>query len=226
MIIDILPLCIEDLIRREEEAGREFTFCQIGAHDGVHFDPIHKFVNEQLWRGIMVEPQPAVFERLKLNYQSRANLTFINAAVAHTDGPVTLHTFNDPTLPDHATMLASFLPQAITNNGHGYVGQQETITVPGITLNTLFKRLDYLSLLQIDTEGFDYDILCMLSQQPIRPTLLHFEAAFMNGEQRAHTDVLLAQMGYRWLNVGIDTVAYRQDDEDFENRQRNQGYEL
>jgi len=52
-------------------------FVQIGANDGLHHDFIHDFALKQSWQGLLVEPNPPVFERLKQNYQSISrNLSF------------------------------------------------------------------------------------------------------------------------------------------------------
>src|SRR5687768_133577 len=58
---------------REHFAGaRKVTFIQIGAYDGVEADPIRSLVlDSDSWQGILVEPQPDAFERLRQNYKGR-----------------------------------------------------------------------------------------------------------------------------------------------------------
>ncbi len=41
------------------------TFVQIGANDGVWNDPIEPYLRGEKWRGVLVEPVPYVFARLK-----------------------------------------------------------------------------------------------------------------------------------------------------------------
>src|SRR5205814_148392 len=61
---------------------------QIGAHDGATMgqDPLRHELLSRPWRGILVEPVPPVFERLKANYRANPRLIFENAAIAESDG--------------------------------------------------------------------------------------------------------------------------------------------
>ena len=38
------------------------TVIQIGANDGITHDPIHKFIKRDKWNGVLLEPQPYVYE--------------------------------------------------------------------------------------------------------------------------------------------------------------------
>src|SRR5262245_3600556 len=68
------------------------TFVQIGAYDGVEADPIRSLIlDSDRWRGIMVEPQPDAFERLRQNYPGRdSRLQFLNLAISDRSGEETL----------------------------------------------------------------------------------------------------------------------------------------
>ena len=119
---NVLPLVVEDWIRRRDNSS-SFTFVQIGAHDGLHYDPVRGFVQKYHWRGVLVEPQLAIYKRLIENYRNEPQLIFENAAIAEQDGTATLYAFDDPSLPDHATMLCSFNRKFLEHNGHGYAGK-------------------------------------------------------------------------------------------------------
>src|SRR5271155_2568223 len=84
--IDILDLAIRDLMAREPD----IFFLQIGAHDGVSYDPIHNYIAKHHWKGLLVEPQPAVFQKLKENYAGEKQLLFENSAIAQQDGTLEL----------------------------------------------------------------------------------------------------------------------------------------
>src|SRR5438093_1498023 len=43
-------------------------FIEIGSNDGEHDDHLRPFILSRPWSGIMVEPVPYVFERLRRNY--------------------------------------------------------------------------------------------------------------------------------------------------------------
>jgi hypothetical protein len=72
-----------------------FFFVQIGAYDGREHDPIQAFVRRCRWRGILVEPQPEAFERLRRNYAGSPGLIFENVAIADHEGSLPLFMIKD-----------------------------------------------------------------------------------------------------------------------------------
>ena len=207
--IDVLSLCVADLVTRQKEP----FFVQIGAHDGVSFDPIRPFVEKFRWRGLLVEPQPKVFKKLVENYRGHPQLILENAAVAERDGTATLYSFEDsPGIPEHASMLASFRRESLEANGHGYSGPIKSLTVPALSFSTLLQKhgVARVDILQIDTEGFDYEILKMIDFAKVRPALIHFENNFLTAAEMTDCNRMLAGHGYRLLTLGIDSLAYQQ----------------
>jgi len=215
--IDILDLAIRDLMSREPD----IYFLQIGAHDGLSFDPIHEYVRKHHWRGLLVEPQPAIFQKLKQNYADEKQLAFENSAIAPNDGTLDLHCFENANAEDHASMLTSTRKHYLALNGDGHRGTLKTITVPALSLNSLLAKhqVERVDLLQIDTEGFDFEIIKMIDFARIKPEIIHYENNFLNRRQKSECSRLLGKQGYAMLNLGIDTIAYRQPvREDFHQR--------
>lgn len=217
---DIFSLLVKDLLERE---GRGFFFfVQIGAHDGVTGDVLHPFVVEHHLRGLLVEPQPKIFQKLIRNYAAEPQLDFEQAAICEAvfiDGgagdawpkSATLHAFKSEDLPEHATMLASFDRQAVAKNWHGYQGEIEELTVPALTFSELLQKhggIKRISLLQIDTEGCDFEILKMMAAGTVRPQLIRFESAFLRAHEWPELCTLLTRSGYQFTTTGIDTVAW------------------
>ena len=96
------------------------TFVQIGAFDGKAGDPIGQLIVEgPNWEGIMIEPQPEAFKRLKANYRRQASrLTFLNCAVSSGSGQKVFFSIPEAqvkqhNLPDWAREIASFDPDHI-----------------------------------------------------------------------------------------------------------------
>src|SRR5215831_6216681 len=76
-----------------------FFFIQVGANDAVRDDPLKGFVTTYGWRGILIEPVPFIFERLKSQYGDSPNLILENIAIAEQDGETDfyyLEETNDP----------------------------------------------------------------------------------------------------------------------------------
>jgi FkbM family methyltransferase len=215
--IDILDLAIRDLMSRKPD----IFFLQIGAHDGVSYDPIHDYVTRFHWKGLLVEPQPAVFRKLRETYRDEKQLLFENSALAQRDGSIELHCFENANAEDHASMLTSTRKHYLAMNGDGHRGALKTITVPALTLESLLAkhRIERVNLLQIDTEGFDFEIIKMIDFKRTKPEIIHYENNFLNRRQKSECARILGGQNYSLLNLGIDTIAYLQPSrEDFSRR--------
>jgi FkbM family methyltransferase len=225
--INVFTLVVNDFLEKRND--RHIFFIQVGAHDGSHCDPIRPFVTKYHWKGILVEPQPKIFKRLVANYSAEKQLIFENAAIGHKDGPGTLYTFKEgPGVPDHASMLTSFNRDRLVCNGHGYRYEIEELAVPILSVKTLLAKngVKNVDLLQIDAEGFDFEILKMFFAAGVSPTIVNFESGIFSEEQTRKCGELLAKLGYRALTVGVDTIAYKQDDAfGFESTLSDRGYE-
>lgn len=159
----------------------EFTFIQIGAFDGVECDPLYKYLQKYNWKGIMLEPQPIPFGKLKKQYENRVNLSILNAALSDRRGKTILYVLEGNDIPEWSKSMASFSKQNILK--HEYLIPDlekyiKEIEIDTITFDTLFadNSIDKLDLLQIDTEGFDAEILKMFPFHRLKPHIIHFES--------------------------------------------------
>lgn len=92
-------------------------------------------------------------------------------------------------------------------------GEIVEILVPSKTLFQImteqnFERID---LLQIDTEGFDFEILKHALGQSIWPSIIHFETLHLSRSDKLHSRKLLREKGYSFIESETDTLAYRLD---------------
>lgn len=204
-ILDVFPLIIKAY--RAKRPG-EFRFVQIGANDGVKYDPLVSLIDAD-WRGIFVEPNPAPFEALRTRLaQTYRNHRFIcvRAAVCDKDGEIELH------CPVGASEFASQNPDAcrIAKERTKKFNQTETITCQAVTLSTLFSRYDFcrVDLLQVDTEGSDFRIMTqLLTHTLVRPPIIQYESTLMSKDEEVGLRKLLSREGYSLISVGGDTIA-------------------
>jgi hypothetical protein len=118
-------------------------------------------------------------------------------------------------------MLTSTRKYYLALNGDGHRGAVKTITVPALSLENLLAkhRVERVNLLQIDTEGFDFEIIKMIDFKRIKPEIIHYENNFLNRRQKSECSRILGGQNYALLNLGIDTIAYLQPArEDFNQR--------
>ena len=92
--------------------NRNLFFIQVGANDGNWGDPIYKFIRRDHWKGILIEPQKMIFDRLKNNYKKLNNLFFENLAIDSTEGERILYqiSFTDS---QWASGISSFIKNDI-----------------------------------------------------------------------------------------------------------------
>jgi FkbM family methyltransferase len=210
---NVLALAISDVVLRRVMAGHgtDLTFLQIGASDGITGDPIHEFVVRYGFRGVCLEPQPEAFARLEATYREQPSIRCVQAALAASDGTMPLYRFRPgPNVPEWAHMLASFSREVLADNFFGIRSEIESLAVATISAQTLRARykLDAVDLVQIDTEGFDFEIIKLLDLGSFRPTIIHFEAAVLLPADRQACYAYLAEHGYSVTPNGPDAVAY------------------
>jgi FkbM family methyltransferase len=201
---DGLSLCRKDI---------QF-FIQIGAMDGKTYDPIYRYVNGSRWRGIIVEPIPALFEQLKANYQGRRNLIFENVAITEADGEremtwIPEQTIREHQLPGITKGIATLLPDRnYIRLFHSYA---KTARVQTTTLKTLLARHDVkrIDLLQIDAEGYDIKILDQLDLSLFKPCIINIEIASCPPAERVACFRRLHQNGYALSFDGGELCAVR-----------------
>lgn len=191
-------------------------FIQVGSNDGVSGDPISKYIQSGRWTGVLVEPVKYLFERLKKNYAPFAtNLAFENVAIAREKGVFTfyrLNTDNRPDLPRWYEQLGSFNKEVVLSSKTEIPNIEELMMeekVSAITFSELISKhdLQFVQLIHIDTEGYDYELIKLLDFTKIRPKLLLFEHKHLSHKDYVECLQLLKRVGYRCVYFGSDTMA-------------------
>lgn len=207
------------LVRRlaiVREANEQFFFLQIGANDGVSHDPIHAFVTSQRVAGIVVEPLPDVFAELCHTYRHHPQIRKINVAVHAELDRVTLYRPD----PARANGLSGFA--SLNANRHEFTRERSgvqaddmlAVEVPAMSLTHLLEseRVDHLDLLQIDTEGYDMQILASLDLTIHRPSIIRFEHGVYSGvpvrDELRDALFRLYEHGYSIAMERVDAVAW------------------
>jgi FkbM family methyltransferase len=180
--------------------GPGFFFIQVGANDGVTDDDIRPFVLEHRWRGLLVEPLPDVFARLKENYVGQDRLRFANVAI--TSGVGRVRFLRHPTLPQCSGLGVRTRIQSRAS--------MEEVEVSATTFESLLGEhgVDRLDLLQIDTEGYDGEMIRLFPFGVISPLIIRYEHKHLKMDERHEVENLLSSKGYVLFWEKNDTVAY------------------
>lgn len=190
-------------------------FVQIGANDGQLNDPIYPFIKQGKWKGILVEPLPPLFEKLKKTYAGIDGLVFENVGITDSDGNMGFY-FLPPEYnePDWLQQIGTFDKKAIEINLETLpqlVPKVQTTTVSTISLNTLFTRnkVKEVDVLLIDAEGFEYKILKQLQSVSVKPAIIVFEWGCMEKLEYDLLIKLLSDQEYELFQHGGDILALK-----------------
>jgi FkbM family methyltransferase len=164
----------------------------IGAHDGRSLSNSFPFLRLG-WAGLLVEPLPEAFTLLAERYRGRDDVTCVQAACAAPEGEMPLFVGSDGPLP----MTSSLLPRG-----------GASVTVRTRTLTGLLDEFDVprdFSLLLVDTEGSDADVLSGLDFARFRPRAIVTEDDATDPAGRAAKYSLLEDRGYVLYTVVAGT---------------------
>jgi FkbM family methyltransferase len=204
------------LLRAFARVYPEALFVEIGSNDGDQHDHLRPIVLSHPWSGIMVEPVPYVFERLRRNYVELPRIALANVAIAGHDGSVPFYHLAPPSeserdrLPSWYDAVGSLSREVVLSHGHDIPDIESRLVctvVPCLTFQSLCRRygLERVDLLAIDTEGYDSEVIRHIDFAAYRPRLLAYEHFHLSAEERARCRELLEGVGYETLEEGFDT---------------------
>lgn len=206
--------------------GRQLSFIQIGGNDGFTNDPVHKFIKRDGWKGVILEPLPDIFEsKLQRLYAKDQEVHTVNAALGTEEGSANIYRIGFSN-KRWATGLTSFnrnvLEKAFSSGlvaknlkkegisevpdvNEGIVTQKIAVTTAGSLMRKY--NLEQLDLLQIDTEGYDFEVIKMFLQAGLRPAVIVYEHIHLESEVQSECAGMLQDNAYELSPYGANTVA-------------------
>jgi FkbM family methyltransferase len=210
------PIDVLDLLLTKVSAERsDFFFIQIGANNGLTDDPLRQFVTKYHRHGVLVEPQPQVFQQLLKNYEQAKQLAFENTAIADKDGTARLFVADHRDETANLTVFASLKKDALIRGldnpkAAGVQVQVLEVEVPALSVQTLLAkhRITKIDLLLTDVQGYDLEVVEQFLACGVKPTIIHFEHCHT---ARPALDALyrkLVKHRYRFNELEIDAFCY------------------
>jgi FkbM family methyltransferase len=189
------------------------TFVQIGAYDGQTVDPVNDYVLTGKMKCLMVEPIEASFQKLRSFYDGMPNVNLIQAAIGHSDGSAIMFKVKQASQSYSVPRggLSSFDKAHLLR--HKIKEQDiEQVQVPCLTLKTLLAKfqLTKVNILQIDTEGFDAEIVKMALALEQTPDCINFENSNLSLESKTEIYDLLTKSGYVHSSDTYNSLAMHQ----------------
>ena len=196
----------------------EAFFVEIGANDGDQHDHLRPLILSERWSGIMVEPVPYVFERLRGNYGDLDRVVLENVAIADLDGSLPFYHLSEPApderhrLPDWYDGVGSFSRETVLGHARDIPDVEHRVVqteVPCLTYESLCARhgVREVDVLVIDTEGYDHEILKRIDLGRRQPRLVIYEHYHLPRSERAACRELLERAGYETMEEGFDTFG-------------------
>lgn len=191
-------------------------FVEIGAMDGISFDPLYRYVTRYGWRGLLVEPLPDQFEQLRRNYEGHQGLSFENVAIA--DEPCIRPMYRiDPDavkrglVPDWARGISSFFNDRNALGGlrvpaESYEQMRPHITTETVSCDSLANvlrrhRVRKIDVFVTDVEGYDYQVLRQFDFGQFSPSVILMEWYNLPHDERRLSLSLLRKHDYRTVSV-------------------------
>ncbi len=206
---------LDKVLNQVAQTNKNLFFVQIGANDGVIYDPIHEHVAKHNWQGVLVEPVPHYFEQLKTNYASHPNLTFENVAISNKNEQRDFYRIREGLdfLPEWCNGLGTFNLDVLLTHKWAIPNLEDYVVTEQVSCITLSELLDrhaiqHIDLLLIDTEGFDYQIIQQIDFAQTRPGILLYEHEYFNQQERTECEQRLKQFGYQLSHHLGNTLAH------------------
>jgi FkbM family methyltransferase len=204
------------IVRRiADQAGHPLTVVQIGANDGEMGDPLHDVIVRYRWRGVLVEPLPHLFAALRSNYRGVPGIECEQSAIGTEEGTATMYAVaSRPGDPVWTIGLSSMRREVILESADlipDIAERIEETEVPVMRLDTLLAKhqVNHIDLLQIDTEGYDYEILKQIDfSRTWAPRHVIYEACHL-GDSLEKARSMLRNAGYEIFPAGYDDYAYQ-----------------
>lgn len=203
---------------------------QVGANDGINLDPIHKFVKRDRWKGLLIEPQPDVFRYQLFPLYMRDDGIFMeNIAIGDKISLMDMYKISF-TSERWATGLTTFNKSTLQNKVDSgrveEIAREKGIKVPAkkedyidhlkVESKTFeFLRAKYqikeVDVLQIDVEGFDYEVVKLYDLSQNKPKAIVFESRHLSDDEYAEAEQYFSENGFLIKKVKGDSVAIRKD---------------
>ncbi|MBI1182865.1 FkbM family methyltransferase [bacterium] len=215
------------LFQFSKKLQHQVNFIQIGANDGINNDPLYKFIIAFHWRGLRLEPQQFVFEKLKKLHQNTIGITPLQCAIGPENGKATMYkvafsnkrwahgltTFNRETLLHELEKelkigQGKIKGERVPADKNAWI---ETIEVEQRTYTDILAQASFgrYDLLAIDAEGYDYELLKIAFEADVLPRAVLFEHINFDEETAELCANLLADKGYSVQQYGANSFAER-----------------
>lgn len=210
----------ENLLYAVLNNDKYVKYVQIGANDGVRFDPMFDFVrkNHKFVTGLLLEPVKEYFEELKLNYLRFTKIFPIQTAIHNSKKSMVMYTVGSHSCvlnSEHVFGMSSFDKNHLLKSGDVLESDIIEEEVSCCTISELLNEYNFvdINVLILDTEGYDFEILHELDLSQISPKVILFEHGIKESTMTLQNlQTLLSKFnlfGYQTTMVNNDAIVVK-----------------
>ena len=204
--------CCQRIMEKNFHKQSRFSFVQVGANDGVSFDFLYNFVINRKSKGIVIEPIKEYYKELCENYKNQPNILKINKAINKVAGNVKLYKVDSSKIelyPDWVKGIASFNLNHLTK--FEFI-KKEHILEERVKAEPLMNIINKCNLsgfdyFQVDTEGYDYEVVDMFDFKKYKPKMVKAEYVNLSMEEKKKIKTKLRSNRYYVFFQGLDIVG-------------------
>lgn len=211
---------LDSLLNKLLDKNGTINFVQIGGNDGVNDDPLNHFIvcNKSRVSGYILEPVKEYFADLEKTYTNFPLIKTLNLAIHNTEKNMVINRVNPMSasvLPKYTKGIASFKKEHHINckvpDEHMI---EETVTCISLDDLMIKNNITSVDLLQIDTEGYDAEIVLNIDFKKFKPSIINFEYYIPNTMSKeiynSIIDILHLNNYEIWVEVN-DITAYQRN---------------
>jgi FkbM family methyltransferase len=189
-------------------------FVQVGSNDADFGDPLRAFILRGGWHGVMIEPVPYVFARLRQKYSAFPDITCLNIAIAETDSTREFFHLRESgdDLPKWYDQVGSFSKEHVLKHQQYIPDLPDRLITSLVQCKPLSSVLasfesNSLDVLHSDIEGHDDLVVSALLSSSYRPKVLIYEHMHLPAQVAEVTREKLIKAGYQLFLDAHHTVA-------------------
>lgn len=221
---------LADFYNQISKAIPEVYVIQIGANDGINHDPIHKYIKRDQWRGLLIEPQTAVFRnRLFPLYLKNPGIQMENVAIGDSISLKDMYRISfceDRWANGLTTFDRDTLQKKVDDGDIERIARKKGVKVPSqyaayierfkVECKTFeFLRAKYeiqeVDVVQIDVEGYDFELIKLYDLSDNKPKVVVFESKHLSEKAYAEALDYFEINGYKLIRIKGDSVGVRKD---------------
>lgn len=200
------------ILEKNFKINSDFNFIQIGANDGKSFDFLYDFVVLRKSKGLVVEPIKSYYEELEKNYENFPEIKKINKAIHPSEKEIIFYRIAPNAIDKYPEWVKGIASVDPSHHKKLHINTNDIIEeiVSSESLMKLIKenfKYEIIDYFQIDTEGFDYEVLKMMDFSIINPSMIKYEFVNLNHRDNNNLSLLLRKEGYYFFNEAEDTIA-------------------